>query len=118
VRRVVKALAALLLLAAVFVGGVAWTHRTPKDDAFDPDYNRVFNGFQQSTSELVGGDGVSSVEPDSDCKRVEDTRWRCYRRWAPVGHPEAAEILQADVNVYQDRVVVGTVSRTPDSSGN
>lgn len=81
----------------------------------DPDYTRVFNGFQQASSAIVGNGGVGSVEPDSECKLIDDTTWRCYRRWAPVGHPEKAELLQGDVDVYQDRVVVGPVSRTPDA---
>lgn len=82
---------------------------------FHPDHSRVFNGFQDAASDLVGGDGVGSVPPDSECKQVEDTAWRCYRRWAPPGNPDAAEILQADVDVYEDRVVVGEISRLPDA---
>ncbi|HET7690493.1 MAG TPA: hypothetical protein VFK41_08950 [Nocardioidaceae bacterium] len=86
----------------------------PQSDAFDPDHSRVFNGFQQSTSVVLGNKGVSSVEPDSECKRLEKLTWRCYRRWAPVGHPDQAQIIQADVNVYDDRVVVGEIERIPD----
>jgi len=109
---------AILVLAAALAGGVAWAHRAPQDDVFNPDHDRVFNGFQQATSDLVGGGGVSSVEPDSDCKQVADTQWRCFRRWAPVGHPDAAQVLEADVDVYRDRVVVGTISRSPDPAQN
>ena len=84
----------------------------PKDNAFDSDYVRVSNGFQMATSKVVGE--VSSVETDSECSKIDESRWRCYRRWAPVGQPDAVEVLEAQVNVYEQRVVVGHISRTPD----
>jgi len=87
-----------------------------EEGVFHPDHSRVFNEFQSKTSQLVGGGGVSSVDPVSECKQTADTVWRCYRRWAPVDEPEAAEVLQGDVNVYEDRVVVGQIERTPDSN--
>ena len=99
-------------------GGAAWfliPDGPPEEGRFHPDYTRVFNGFQEATSAAVGGNGVSSVQPDSECKQLEEHSWRCYRRWAPVGNPQAAEMLQADVDVYDDRVVVGEISRTPDT---
>ena len=111
--KVVLALVALLLVGggAIVLSGVLGPS---EEGVFHPDHTRVSNGFQDATSDLVGGDGASSVPPDSECKQVDDTTWRCYRRWAPVGHPDAAEILQSDVNVYNDRVVVGEISRMRD----
>ena len=106
----------LLLVAAVLtVGTVAFVGFTdgPNDEGvFHPDHSRVFNSFQDATSERVGE--VSSVAPDSECKQIEANKWRCYRRWAPVGRPGAALILEADLNVYDERVVVGAISRVPD----
>lgn len=105
----------ILLLAGVAVpfSGVLGPS---KDGVFHPDHGRVSNEFQTTTSRIVGGGGVSSVEPDSECKQTADTVWRCYRRWALVNHPEAAEVLQGDVNVYEDRVVVGSIERVPDAN--
>jgi hypothetical protein len=111
--KVMVALVVLLLLgggAVVFPGAFG----PSEEGVFHPDHTRVFNGFQDATSDLVGGDGLSGVPPDSECKQVDDTAWRCYRRWAPVGHPGAAEILQSEVNVYDERVVIGEISRMLD----
>jgi hypothetical protein len=106
------------LMGLVVAGGIAIAvidqQGSSQDGVFHPDHSEVFNEFQRATSELVGNDGVSSVPPDSECKQIEETTWRCYRRWAPVDQPEAVEILQADVEVYEDRVVVGEVSRSLD----
>lgn len=108
----------LIAGVALLVGGgavaLAGVNRPSDEDVFHPDHTRVFNGFQKATSDLVGGDGVSSVPPDSECKQVAESLWRCYRRWAPAGNPGAAEILEADVNVYDDRIVVGEIGRTAD----
>jgi hypothetical protein len=108
---------ALAVLALLAVGGLILyvvSDEPPDDGVFHPDYTRVFNEFQTSVSALVGQ--VSSVPQDSECKRVADARWRCYRRWAPPGQPNEARIFEADVNVYQERVVVGEVSRVRDSA--
>lgn len=112
----------LLAVVVLLVGGSAvlfvFDPLDPSEEGrFHPDHTKVFNEFQDAVSAFVGGDGVSSVPPDSECKQTDDDSWRCYRRWAPVGHPEAAEVLEANVEVYEDRVVVGQISRTPDPEG-
>jgi hypothetical protein len=103
---------ALMAIALSAIGLATLTVGPQDDGVFHPDHSRVFNNFQDATSALVGD--VSSVPPDSECKQTHESKWRCYRRWAPVGQPEAAEMLQADVDVYEQRVVVGTISRVPD----
>lgn len=107
-----------ILLPVVAVSGIAsfllLDDRPPEDDRFHPDHTRVFNGFQDAASELLGGGGVGSVPPDSDCRQLNESTWRCYRRWAPVGQPNAAEVLEAEVSVYDDRVVVGRITRRSD----
>lgn len=111
--RAMIAVGALLLVGA-FAALVSGVLGPSEEGVFHPDHTRVMSGFQDAASELVGGGGVSSVPPESECKQVDEATWRCYRRWAPLGKPGAAEILQADVNVYPDRVVVGEVDRLPD----
>lgn len=106
-----------ILLPVVVASGLAGfvlIDQSPDDDSFHPDHTRVFNGFQEAASALLGGGGVGSVPPDSDCRRLDESTWRCYRRWAPVGQPNAPEVLSAEVSVYDDRVVVGRISRRPD----
>ena len=87
----------VLVVATLVVAGsfafMALTGGPSDEGAFHPDHTRVFNGFQDATSELVGE--VSSVEPDSNPKQINDSKWRCYRRWAPVGRPAAAEIIRS-----------------------
>lgn len=111
----------LVLVALLLVGGGAIVFSgvlgPSEKGVFHPDHPRVCNGFQDATSKLVGGDGASIVPHDSECMQVDDAAWRCYRRWAPVGHPEADEILQSDVNVYDGRVVVGSGECQPRSDG-
>ena len=108
------------LLALLIIGGVGMVALVafdrPNDEGiWHPDHTRVFNGFQSGIRPITGG--VSSVEPDSECKQIEDSLWRCYSRWAPVGEPGAVEILEGDVTVYDDRIVVGEVTRTPEPPG-
>lgn len=60
--KVVLALVALLVVGggAIVLSGVLGPS---EEGMFHPDHTRVFNGFQDATSDLVGGDGVSSVPP-------------------------------------------------------
>lgn len=99
-------------LVATALAFVLLSAEPREDGVFHPDHSRVFNGFQEAASDLVGD--VSSVPPDSECRQVDSSTWRCYRRWAPIGRPDGAEILEAEVNVYEDRVVVGRITRQPD----
>lgn len=104
----------LLVLSLLGIAAFFVLDRPPEDDRFHPDYSRVFNGFQSAASDLLGNGGVGSVAPDSDCRQLDASTWRCYRRWAPVDRPTAVEVLEAEVSVYDDRVVVGRISRRPD----
>lgn len=58
------------ICALLLVGGGAYVLLgvlgLSQGGVFHPDHMRVFNGFHDATSELVGGDGVNSVPPDSE----------------------------------------------------
>jgi hypothetical protein len=109
-----KLLVSLLILCLSAIAAFVVIDRSPEDDRFHSDYARVFNGFQSAASDLLGNGGAGSVAPDSDCRQLDASTWRCYRRWAPIERPTAVKVLEAEVSVYDDRVVVGRISRRPD----
>jgi hypothetical protein len=61
--------------------------------------------------EVAVGKAGSSVEPESNCKELAKQEFRCYARWAPVGHVDVLT-YEGTVNVYPDgRIIVSGLTR-------
>jgi hypothetical protein len=105
----------LVVLALVAVGSF-WIGRSTggAGSTVDVASAEVSNAFWESVS--PGDGGASSIPPESECKKMNSSVFRCYARWAPV-ELNRVFIYQADVNVYPDgELVVSNLTKEPEHS--